>query len=439
MTKEIYQQILDQNIPLAVIGLGYVGLPIAVSFSKKVKVIGFDIDRNKIEDLRNGIDISGEVNDEEIQNCSVVFTSDPNDLKEAKFYVIAVPTPVMEGNVPDLTYVVKASELVAKQMPHGSTIVYESTVYPGVTEEVCVPILEKYSGLQSDKDFYYGYSPERINPGDQVNTLENIVKVVSGNNEEALDLIANVYSLVIRAGVFKAQSIQVAEAAKVVENAQRDINIAFLNEVSMMFHQMGIDTQEVLNAAGTKWNFIPFKPGLVGGHCIGIDPYYLTYRAEENGYSSKIIMAGRQINNGMGAYISQHIIKQMVRLKMDSTNLKVGILGITFKEDCPDIRNTKVKDIIDELKAYNIHPLVMDPLADQEYVQKEYDIDLCEMEDMKNMNIIVIAVPHQLFREMDIADFERMFDRTQPKLLIDIKGAYNKEEFQENGYYYWRL
>ena len=342
----LFEELAAGNEKLAVIGLGYVGLPIAAAFARKLNVIGFDVNRQKIKAYQDGIDLTGDIGDEAVRHCGVDFTSDRDQLAGVRCYIVAVPTPVKSGNVPDLEAVQKASRLVAERLTPGSLVVYESTVYPGVTEEVCIPILEEVSGLTCGRDFKVGYSPERINPGDQVHRLENIVKIVSGNDEEALETVASLYELIVEAGVHRAESIKVAEAAKVIENAQRDINIAFMNELSMLFHEMDIDTNAVLRAAGTKWNFLPFRPGLVGGHCISIDPYYLTYKAEDSGYHSRIILAGRQINDGMGKYIAQNIIKMMVKQQMDLRNTRIGIFGLAFKENCSDIRASAFSDLL---------------------------------------------------------------------------------------------
>ncbi len=436
---ELYEGIVERQENMAVIGLGYVGLPIAVAFSKRANVIGFDINEQKVNGYRNGIDATGEMTDVDIKNCSVDFTSDVEQLNEVKFFIIAVPTPVQSGNVPDLKYVQSASRIVAKKLTKGAIVVFESTVYPGVTEEVCIPILEAESGLCCGEDFKVGYSPERINPGDTVHRLENIVKIVSGIDKEALETIAKVYELVIEAGVYRAGSIKVAEAAKVIENAQRDINIAFMNELSMLFNRMGIDTKEVLEAASTKWNFLDFTPGLVGGHCIGIDPYYLTYKAEDIGYHSQIILAGRHINDGMGKFIAQHIIKILVRLKLNLNQARIGLLGLSYKEDSSDIRNTKVTDIIEELQEYGIRPILVDPLVDKGQVYSEYGLEMSEPSDLSELNVLIVAVAHESFAQMSFEDIDRLYSRYQSKVLIDIKGVYNKAEFENQGYYYWRL
>ncbi|QJD82350.1 nucleotide sugar dehydrogenase [Cohnella herbarum] len=435
----VYEEIVDRMQSIAVIGLGYVGLPLTIAFAKRVNVIGFDLSEKKIEGYRNGIDATGDVGNAAIRNSTAIFTYDESELERASFFIIAVPTPIQSGNIPDLQYVESASRLVGRKLRKDAIVVFESTVYPGVTEEVCVPILEAESGMRCGKDFKIGYSPERINPGDKVRRLENIVKIVAGMDGETLDTIAKVYELIIEAGVYKAESIKVAEAAKVIENAQRDINIAFMNELSMLFNQMGIPTKAVLEAAATKWNFLNFKPGLVGGHCIGIDPYYLTYKAEDTGYRSRIILAGRHINDGMGKYVAQNIIKMLVKLKIDIGHARIGFLGLAYKEDCSDIRNTKVTDIIQELNDYAITPLIADPLVDRNHVYEEYGIELTNMGDMKDLNVVVVAVPHQRFASMDVCDFEAMFIPDSTKVLVDIKGVYSKSDFENNGYHYWSL
>ncbi|KQL44321.1 UDP-N-acetyl-D-galactosamine dehydrogenase [Brevibacillus choshinensis] len=435
----LYEAIVDQQEKIAVIGLGYVGLPVAVALSKKASVIGFDVNRQKVEDYLNGICVDGSIEEERLRACTIDFTNDETRLKEARFFIIAVPTPIKSGNVPDLHYVQAATRTVAKQMPKGSVVVFESTVYPGVTEEVCIPILESESGLRCGTDFKVGYSPERINPGDQVHRFETIIKIVSGIDDETLETVARVYGLAVEAGVYRAESIKVAEAAKVIENAQRDINIAFMNELAMLFHQMGINTKAVLQAASTKWNFLKFTPGLVGGHCIGIDPYYLTYKAEDSGYRSKIILAGRHINDGMGKYIAEQIIKSVVRLKLDVKNVKIGILGLAYKENCTDIRNTKVTDIIHELHEYGMVPLIVDPLVDSRQAFEEYQIELSSQEALKDLDVVVVAVPHASFAQMSVEDFEVMYGSEKTKIMIDVKGIYDKADFENKGYHYWSL
>ncbi|CAM4451670.1 nucleotide sugar dehydrogenase [Paenibacillus macerans] len=437
--NQLYENIVKRTAKLAVVGLGYVGLPLAVAFARKADVIGFDVSPRKIADYLAGKDPTGDVGDAAIKASSIDFTSDEARLGEASFYILAVPTPVQNDKVPDLTYVKNASAMVGKHLRPGSVVVYESTVYPGVTEEVCVPILEAESGLTCGVDFKVGYSPERINPGDQVHRLENIVKIVSGMDEQTLGLVAQVYELVIEAGVYRAESIRVAEAAKVIENAQRDINIAFMNELSMLFHRMGIDTKAVLAAAGTKWNFLKFTPGLVGGHCIGIDPYYLTYKAEDAGYHSKIISAGRRINDGMGKYVARSIVKLLMRLRKDLSDVKVGILGLAYKEDCPDFRNTKVTDIIAELKEYDIQPLVCDPLVDPRLVYEEHGLELAQLPDLRDLNVVVLAVPHREFLNMAREDYDRLFGADKSKVFFDIKAVFDKSEFEASGYHYWSL
>lgn len=436
----VYEEIADRQRKIAVVGLGYVGLPIAVAFSKRADVIGFDVNTQKIERYQRGIDVTRDIGDAALRSCSVDFTSDPDKLDGVRFFIVAVPTPIKSGNVPDLAYVKSASRLIAKKLSRGAIVVFESTVYPGVTEDVCIPILEAESGLRCGTDFKVGYSPERINPGDKIHRLENIVKIVSGIDEETAETVARVYELIIEAGVYKAESIKVAEAAKVIENAQRDVNIAFMNELSMLFNQMGIDTKAVLQAAATKWNFLKFTPGLVGGHCIGIDPYYLTYKAEDTGYHSKIILAARHINDGMGTYVAQQIIKILVRMKLDIKNARIGLLGLTYKEDCPDIRNTKVTDMIEELSEYGITPLVVDPWANPEQVYEEYGIELSSMSALTDLNMIIVAVPHSDFINMNSSDFANLFAPDQgPKIMVDIKGIYNRSDFENSGFYYWSL
>ncbi len=394
---------------ISIVGLGYVGMPLAVAFAKKVEVIGFDINKAKIECYKNGKDITNEVGDEAIKKTTVKFTFDEKELKECNFHIVAVPTPINGDKTPDLNPVIGATEVVGRNLSKGSIVVFESTVYPGVTEDICVPILEKESGLKCGKDFKVGYSPERINPGDKVHRLETIMKIVSGMDEESLNVIADVYSLVIEAGVYKAESIKVAEAAKVIENSQRDVNIAFVNELSMIFNRMGIDTNAVLKAAGTKWNFLNFKPGLVGGHCIGVDPYYLTYRGSQLGYKSQIIAAGRRVNDGMGKYVADEIVKGLIKNDKKVKGSKVGILGITFKEDCPDVRNTKVIDIIEELKTFGVECIINDCVADKNEVFREYGIELVDISELKDLDSIVIAVGHNQYKNKDLSEYIELF------------------------------
>lgn len=425
---------------LALVGLGYVGMPIAVAFSKKISVIGFDLNDKKIQLYKTGVDPTNEVGDDTIAKCKVDFTSDPARLNEAKFIIVAVPTPVNDDHTPDLSPVEGASRLVGQNLAKGSIVVFESTVYPGVTEDICVPIMEKESGLKCGVDFKVGYSPERINPGDKMHRLETITKIVSGMDEETLDTVAQVYELVVEAGVYRAESIKVAEAAKVIENSQRDINIAFMNELSIIFNKMGIDTKSVLDAAGTKWNFLKFSPGLVGGHCIGVDPYYLTYKAEQLGYHSQIILSGRRINDDMGKYVAENLVKNLIKANIPVKNAKVAILGFTFKENCPDTRNTKVIDIYDELKEYGIRPVVVDPVADAAEAKGLYQIEFYDISNVRNMDAIIVAVAHDPFLKYQKEDFDKMYASLNgKKVLLDIKGLYDRKVYSTEDYSYWRL
>jgi UDP-N-acetyl-D-glucosamine/UDP-N-acetyl-D-galactosamine dehydrogenase len=437
----LYNDLLSGKERLSIVGLGYVGLPIAVAFAKKVNVIGFDINNEKIKLYKKGIDPTKEVGNDVLISTTVNFTANPEDLKKAKFHIVAVPTPVKDDHSPDLSPVESASKTLGKNLTKGSIVVFESTVYPGVTEDICIPILEKESGLKCGIDFKVGYSPERINPGDKIHRLETIIKVVSGMDEESLDIIAKTYELVVEAGVYRAESIKVAEAAKVIENSQRDINIAFMNELSIIFNKMNIDTKSVLKAAGTKWNFLNFFPGLVGGHCIGVDPYYLTYKAEQLGYHSQIILSGRRINDDMGKYVVENLIKYLIKADVTVKDAKVAILGFTFKENCPDTRNTRVIDIVNELKEYGLKPMIADPEADAEEAKNEYGIEFDSIENLKDMDAIVIAVGHNQFLRLLQSDFSRMFKNTEndKKVLIDVKGILDKKEFESAGYRYWRL
>ncbi|MCT4785120.1 nucleotide sugar dehydrogenase [Exiguobacterium aestuarii] len=438
--KDLYQQIVTKQANISLIGLGYVGMPIAVAFAKKINVIGFDISSEKVELYKNGIDPTKEVGNDAIKQTTVEFTSNEEDLQKAKFHIVAVPTPVNADHTPDLRPIQGASRTLGKNLTKGSIVVYESTVYPGVTEDICVPILEEESGLKCGVDFKVGYSPERINPGDTVHRLETIIKVVSGMDEESLDIIAKVYELVVDAGVYKAESIKVAEAAKVIENSQRDINIAFMNELSIIFNKMNIDTKAVLKAAGTKWNFLNFSPGLVGGHCIGVDPYYLTYKAEQLGYRSQIILSGRRINDDMGKYVVENLIKNLIKANVPVADAKVAILGFTFKEDCPDTRNTRVIDIVEELKEYGITPVIADPVADAEEAHHEYGIIFDSMEDVQDMDAVILAVAHKEFMELSNEKISKWFNPTnQKKVLLDIKGVLNRQDYETKEYKYWRL
>lgn len=436
----LYENILEGKDKISLVGLGYVGMPIAVAFARKVKVIGYDLNAAKIEMYQSGIDPTNEVGNEVIKNTSVEFTSDAARLREAKFHIVAVPTPVNDDHTPDLTPVEGASRILGQNLTKGSVVVFESTVYPGVTEDICVPILEKESGLKCGVDFKIGYSPERINPGDKVHRLETIVKIVSGMDEETLETVAKVYELVVEAGVYRADSIKVAEAAKVIENSQRDINIAFMNELSIIFNKMGIDTKSVLEAAGTKWNFLKFYPGLVGGHCIGVDPYYLTYKAEELGYHSQIILSGRRINDDMGKYVAESMVKNLIKADIPVKGAKVAVLGFTFKENCPDTRNTKVIDIYKELGEYGITPIVVDPAADADEAKRLYGITFDTIDAVKDMDAVIVAVAHNQFLNFKKEDVDKFYYfGHSKKVLMDIKGLFDRKEYLTEDYIYWRL
>lgn len=438
---KLYSKIVNRQEKISVVGLGYVGMPLAVAFARKADVIGFDINEDKIALYKQGKDPTNEVGDEAIRRTTVEFSSDETILKEAKFHIVAVPTPVNQDKTPDLTPVIGASTMVGRNLTKGSIVVFESTVYPGVTEGVCVPILEQESGLRSGIDFKVGYSPERINPGDKVNRLENIKKIVSGMDEETLEEIARVYELVIEVGVHRAGSIKVAEAAKVVENSQRDINIAFMNELAMVFDRMDIDTKEVVEAMNTKWNALGFYPGLVGGHCIGVDPYYFIYEAEKLGYHSQIILSGRKINDGMGAFVADAIIKKLILANKVVRQSKVVILGITFKENCPDTRNSKVGDIIKRLNEYGIEPIVVDPRANAAEAKQEYGVDLVELDRVRDVDCLVFAVAHDEFRSLSFDQIDALFRQggNNEKVLIDVRSIFDKKEIEARGYSYWRL
>lgn len=438
----LYEKILKKEERIAIIGLGYVGLPIAVAFAKKVNVIGFDLNKEKIALYQTGIDPTREVGDDEMKATSVQFTSDETDLKKAKFHIVAVPTPINQDHTPNLMPVESASRIVGRNLTEGSIVVFESTVYPGVTEDICVPILETESGLKCGIDFKVGYSPERINPGDKIHRLENITKIVSGMNDEALEEIKNVYNLVIDVGTYPVSSIKTAEAIKVVENSQRDINIAFMNELAMVFDRMGIDTNEVVDGMNTKWNALGFRPGLVGGHCIGVDPYYFTYEAEKLGYHSQIILSGRKVNDGMGAFVADAAIKQMILAGKAPILCRVVILGLTFKENCPDTRNSKVSDIVDRLKNYGIEPVVIDPWASADDAMKEYNIHLADMSAARDADAVILAVAHNQFRELtweQIAAMYRSDLEKEQRVLIDVKGVRSLKEALAQNYSYWRL
>lgn len=437
----LYENIINKQEKISVVGLGYVGMPIAVAFAKEVNVIGFDLNEKKIELYKSGIDSTNEIGNEAIKQTTVEFTADESKLKEAKFHIVAVPTPINSDKTPDLSPVEGASRIIGRNLTKGSIVVYESTVYPGVTEDICVPILEKESGLKCGIDFKIGYSPERINPGDKVHRLENIIKIVSGMDEESLEEIAKVYELIIEAGVHRTGSIKVAEAAKVVENSQRDINIAFMNELAMVFDRMDIDTKEVVEAMNTKWNALEFYPGLVGGHCIGVDPYYFVYEAEKLGYHSQIILSGRKINDGMGKFVADAIIKKLILTNKVVRQAKVVILGITFKENTPDTRNSKVVDIIESLIEYGVEPIVVDPEADAEEAKHEYGIDLVNIDDVKDIDCLVLAVAHDEFKYMSWEQIDRLFGDfdNKEKVVVDVKSILDKVEIEKRGYCYWKL
>lgn len=435
----LYKDILSGNEKISVVGLGYVGIPLAVEFARHASVIGFDINKEKIKLYEKGIDPTEEIGNEEVKNTTVKFTSNEEDLKDAKFHIVAVPTPINQDKTPDLKPVIGATEAIARNLAKGSIIVYESTVYPGTTEEICIPILEEISGLKYMEDFKVGYSPERINPGDKVNRLTTIMKIVSGCDEETLEEVANIYSIVVEAGVYRAESIKVAEAAKVIENSQRDINIAFMNEIAMVFNEMDIDTKAVLEAAGTKWNFLKFTPGLVGGHCIGVDPYYFIYKAEELGYHSQIISAGRRINDGMAEFIVSNTVKEMIKADRKVKGAKVLVMGITFKENCPDTRNSKVADIITGLEDYGMEVKVYDPIADKNDAIKFYGVDMITKVELNDFDCIVSAVNHSVFGRFSLDEIKEMENDKGGKVLIDIKGIYNAKEAVEKGFAYWRL
>lgn len=427
------------DLKIAVIGLGYVGLPLAVEFGKKLQVIGFDIHTTRIEELKSGEDHTLEVSPEELsQATQLSYSADLEDLKSCNFFIVTVPTPVDEVNRPNLTPLKKASETLGKVIKKGDIVVYESTVYPGATEEVCIPVLEKVSGLKFNQDFFAGYSPERINPGDKVNTLTKIKKITSGSTPEVADKVDAVYASIITAGTHKASSIKVAEAAKVIENTQRDLNIALVNELSVIFDRLGIDTIDVLEAAGSKWNFLPFRPGLVGGHCIGVDPYYLTHKAEEVGYHPQVILAGRRINDNMARYVARNTIKRMLQNGIDVPRAKIGVLGVTFKENCPDIRNSKVADLIKEFEAWGAQVVVADPWADAEEVKHEYGIELGQVNAEHPVDALVIAVGHNEFRSLSAVEL-KSYVRSNKPVLADVKGLFDRTTLAEQGFTVFRL
>lgn len=438
----LYEKLVDKEETMSVVGLGYVGMPLAVAFAAKgINVIGFDLNEKKIELYKSGIDPTKEVGDEAIRTTTIRFTPDENELKKAKFHIVAVPTPVNTDHTPDLTPVIGASEIVGRNLTKGSIVVFESTVYPGCTEDVCIPVLEKASGLKCGEDFKIGYSPERINPGDKVHRLENIRKIVSGMDKESAEEIKNIYDIVIEVGTYPVSNIKTAEAVKVVENSQRDINIAFMNELAMVFDRMNIDTNEVIDGMNTKWNALGFRPGLVGGHCIGVDPYYFTYEAEKLGYHSQIILSGRIVNDNMGKYVADAAVKKMVEAGQAPKNSKVVIMGLTFKENCPDIRNSKVEDIIKRLGEYNIKPLVVDPWADKNEALAEYGVQLTDIKDISDADCVIMAVAHKEFKELGLEGVEKLFRDTDNanKVFLDVKGLYTVEDLNASGMKYWRL
>lgn len=439
---ELYNKLINREESISLVGLGYVGMPIAHAFAKKgIDVIGFDLNKEKIELYKSGIDPTNEVGNDEIKSTKIHFTYEENDLRKAKFHIVAVPTPVNLDHTPDLTPVITASEIVGRNLVPGSIVVYESTVYPGCTEHVCIPILERESGLKCGVDFKIGYSPERINPGDKVHRLENIHKIVSGMDKESRDIIKAVYDIVIEVGTYPVSNIRTAEAVKVVENSQRDINIAFMNELAMVFDRMQIDTNEVVDGMNTKWNALGFRPGLVGGHCIGVDPYYFTYEAEKLGYHSQIILNGRIVNDSMGAYVADVAIRKMIKAGQAPRKSNVVILGLTFKENCPDTRNSKVDDIIKQLNRYGIEPKVVDPWASERDAIHEYGVKLTKIEDIKDADCVIVAVAHNEFQAMSLNDIKKLYRKgtDEEKVLVDVKGLYNIDDLKASGMQWWRL
>lgn len=435
---KVYEQLLNGEKALAVVGLGYVGMPLAIEFAKKIRVIGYDKSEYKINCYKRGIDATGEVGDEAIRNTTALFSDDDSVLDNASFYIVAVPTPIAEDKTPNLSFLINASRDVGRHLKKGDIVVFESTVYPGVTEEICVPVLEKESGLVCGADFKVGYSPERINPGDRVHTVTKVLKIVSGMDEESLEEISQVYSIIVEAGVYKAESIKVAEAAKVIENTQRDLNIALMNELSIIFNKMNVKTKAVLEAAGTKWNFLKFTPGLVGGHCIGVDPYYLAYKAQQLGYHPEVILAGRRINDVMGKYVAENTVKQLIKADKQIKGAKVLIMGFTFKEDVPDARNTKVADIINELSEYGIKVYVTDPVADREEVMREYALDIHDFDEVNGIDAVILAVAHKQYREIPIERLKEKYSNGA-KVLMDVKGVFTPIEAERQGFLYWSL
>ena len=439
---ELYDKIINREANVAVVGLGYVGLPIAVAFADKVNTIGFDINEEKITNYKNGIDPTEEVGGEKIRATALQFTAEEKDLQKAGFIIVAVPTPVNGDETPDLNPVVGASKIVGRNLSKGSIVVFESTVYPGVTEDICIPILEKESGLRCGQDFKIGYSPERINPGDKVHRLENITKIVSGMDADTLEEIAAVYELIIEAGVYKAESIKVAEAAKLVENSQRDINIAFMNEFAMVCELMGINTKSVIDAMNTKWNALGFHPGLVGGHCIGIDPYYFIYKAKMLGYHSQIIAAGRKINNSMGSFVADAVIKSLIQADLNVRHANIYVFGITFKEDCPDIRNSRAFDVLKRLAEYGITTKVVDPVADKKEAKHEFGIDLVDMEEVREADCLIFLVAHKQFKDLQMAEIDALYNQksdNNQRVIIDVKSIFEANAFKSKDYIYWNL
>ncbi len=435
-----YEDLVSKKSAVAVVGLGYVGLPLAVALSRHFRLVGFDISAARVEELRRGADSTGEVEPDALVAAEVAYTTDPGDLRSCGVVIVAVPTPIDANRNPDLRPVIGASTAVGKNLSAGTVVVYESTVYPGLTEEVCVPLLEEHSGLACGRDFTVGYSPERINPGDKVHTLENIVKVVAGQDEGTRTLLARLYGAIIKAGVHEASSIRVAEAAKVIENTQRDLNIALMNELSLIFERMGIDTLEVLEAAGTKWNFLPFRPGLVGGHCIGVDPYYLTFKAQSMGYTPQVILAGRNINDSMARHVADTAVKRLIRAGHRVRGARVGVLGLTFKENVPDLRNTKVVDIVRELADYQVRVLVHDPLASAEEAHREYGLTLEPLEAFRDLDALILAVPHASYlKSLDALELRSWFRDEGQGIVLDVRGALDREALRDAGLWHWRL
>ncbi|MBU1612422.1 MAG: nucleotide sugar dehydrogenase [Proteobacteria bacterium] len=434
-----FKELKERTARVSVVGLGYVGLPLAVALSEHFEVVGFDISTNRVTQLERGEDRTGEVEEATLRAAKLRFTCLPEELSECHLHIVAVPTPIDKFRSPDLTPVRSASKTVGQQLSPGSVVVYESTVYPGLTEEICVPILEEQSGLTCGKDFFVGYSPERINPGDKEHTLQTIVKVVAGQTPAVTDLLDQVYSSVVTAGTYRASSIKVAEAAKVIENTQRDLNIALMNELATIFDRMNIDTLEVLEAAGTKWNFLPFRPGLVGGHCIGVDPYYLTFKAEALGLHPQVILAGRTINDSMGKFVVDSTIKWLIRADMKVRGARVGLLGLTFKENVPDLRNTRSVDLVDEFEDFGVKVLVHDPMADPAEAMEEYRIKLVELSELRKLDALVLAVSHNDYRKLRLREIKSWFRDPANALIIDVKGFFNPAELEAEGFLYWRL